>query len=303
VRCWRENVNETDVRTVIETPVGRQEGIDRKTPTSYSKIRIKGIIASPEEMKVATWRAERTDWRFDQETFDKVMTEWGDLGAPTMYMPRVTVQDLFINTMGVDQGIYAIYGWGEVVEDYFRALNESHMRLIDVINDSPIHIINFGDNLHDQTLSPPLYEQHVLPAYLERAEKLHSAGRFVHSHWDGDVKMLLPYARTSGLDGIEAITPKPQGDVTLEETKEALADEVFLIDGIPAVYFDEVFPEEKLIESVELILEMFAPKLILGISDEISSTGNIERICTVGRIIDNYNAAQAAKEASGAGRG
>ncbi len=40
------------------------------------------------------------------------------------------------------------------------------------------------------------------------------------------------------LDGIEAITPQPQGDVTLEEIKEALSDDMFLLDGIPAILFD-----------------------------------------------------------------
>jgi len=32
-----------------------------------------------------------------------------------------------------------------------------------------------------------------------------------------DVLGILPYAREGGLDGYEAITPKPQGDVTVEE--------------------------------------------------------------------------------------
>ena len=37
------------------------------------------------------------------------------------------------------------------------------------------------------------------------------------------------------------------------------------------------------------ILDLFAPNLILGISDEISSTGDIERIRLVGKIVDEYN--------------
>ena len=92
------------------------------------------------------------------------------------------------------------------------------------------------------------------------------------------------------MDGIEAITPVPQGDVTLEEMKEGLGDDMYLIDGIPAIYFDEIYPEEALVEWVHKILDMFAPNLVLGISDEISSTGDIERIRLVGKIVDEYNA-------------
>ena len=130
-----------------------------------------------------------------------------------------------------------------------------------------------------------------MPAYIERCDKLHSGGKWVCSHWDGNVKALLKYARTSGLDGIEAITPWPQGDVTLEEVKDALGDDIYLLDGIPAIYFDSTFSDEVLAECTEKVLKLFGPNLVLGISDEMSSQGDIERIRLVGRIVDDYNAA------------
>ncbi|MFW6007543.1 MAG: uroporphyrinogen decarboxylase family protein, partial [Halanaerobiales bacterium] len=159
---------------------------------------------------------------------------------------------------------------------------------IEVVNDSPIDIINFGDNIHAGTLSPGLFKKYVLPAYQKRNHQLHKADKFTSAHWDGDTKELLPYARETGLDGIEAITPKPQGDVTLEEVKQALGD-MFLLDGIAAVLFNETYEEKRLIEQSKKIIELFAPNLILGISDEISSQGVIDRIKTVGKIVDDYN--------------
>ena len=48
----------------------------------------------------------------------------------------------------------------------------------------------------------------------------------------------------------------------------------------------------------ERILDLFAPKLVLGISDEISSTGDIERIRLVGEIVDRYNASLPENEVS-----
>jgi len=215
----------------------------------------------------------------------------GDLGAPTVYIPRVTVQDLYLNKMGVENTIYALHDYADTVEAYFRALDDCHDRLIDVINASPIEIINFGDNLDCRTLSPDLFCKYVLGSYQRRCERLHRAGKFVHSHWDGDTKALLPYARETGLDGIEALTPQPQGDVTLEEIKAALGDELFLLDGIPALYFDDYYPVETLEQCVRRLIDLFAPKLVLGISDEMSSTGDIERVRVVGRIVDEYNKA------------
>ena len=284
-----------DVRLVeiVDTPVGSISMVRRSTPTSRPRIVEKRWIETPEDMRIATWALDNSGWAWDQESYERASSEWGNIGAPAMYMPRVNVQDLYINTMGVEAAVYALYEWGSVVDDYFRALHENHLRMIDVINRSPIMMVNFGDNLHCSTLSPDLYEKYVLPAYVERCDKLHSAGKFVSSHWDGDTKSLLKYARVSGLDGIEAVTPRPQGDVTLEEIKDALGDDVFLIDGIPAVLFDSIFPEEELVSCTHRIIKLFAPKLILGISDEISSTGDIERVRTVGKIVDDYNASKA----------
>ena len=291
VRTSQEPLSGTDVQTTIETPAGKQTCVTRKHVTNRRLEYLKWEIASEEEMRVGIWRTERVAWQWDQATYDRLWKEWGPLGLPTMYIPRVTVQDLYLNTMGLENAIFALNDYPDAVEAYFRALDDCHDRMIDVVNASPIEIVNFGDNVHCGTLSPKLFERYVLPSYHRRCERLHAAGKFVHAHWDGDTEALLPYARGTMLDGIEAITPVPQGDVTLEEIKQGLGDELFLIDGLPAIYFDEMFPLSVLEECTHRLIELFAPKLILGISDEISSTGDIDRIRVVGKIVDEYNAA------------
>jgi hypothetical protein len=232
----------------------------------------------PEVRDFPAWREERRTWSWDQAVYDRLLAQWRGLGAPTMYINRITIQKLIVVEMGAENTMYAVADYPAACERYFEAANLSDRRLIEVINASPLRLINFGDNLHCETLSPRLFEEFVLPAYLERTSALHAGGKWVCSHWDGKVKSLLKYAKVCGLDGIEAITPLPQGDVTLEETKEALGDEVFLIDGIPAIYFDNEFGEDELIACAEKVIDLFAPKLILGVSDEMSSRGEIERI-------------------------
>jgi len=283
------DLNETDVETLVETPVGKQIAVHRKSSNSPHRITLKWEVESLDELKVATWREEHATWEWDQEQYDAHMRACGDLGAPTIFMPRMNVQCLYIEKMGVEKGVYALFESPDEIEAFFEALEECHERLIDVINASPIEIINFGENVHAGTLSPDLFLRYHLPACRRRCDRLHAAGKFVCSHWDGDTRPLLPYVKETGLDGVEAITPRPQGDVTLEEIKAALGDEVFLMDGIPAIYFDDTYSEETLVECAERLIDLFAPKLVLGISDEISSTGDIERLRVVGRIADEYN--------------
>jgi hypothetical protein len=290
VRRREERLNATDVRTITETPVGRLLRVDRETPNSPRRIHVKWPIETEEELRVATWIEERTTWKWDAVRFEEAQRLVGDLGAPTVFLPRMTIQDLYVNQMGVEKAIYALHDFPVTVEAYFRAREESHDRLTEVVNASPIEIINLGENLHAGTLPPRLFAKYHLPACQRRCEKLHAAGKFVSAHWDGDCRAILPFARETGLDGIEAITPKPQGDVTLEEVREALGDRMWLLDGIPAVYFDRTFPEETLVECAKRVIELFAPRLVLGISDELSSTGDVERVRVVGKLVDEHNA-------------
>lgn len=283
------NPEEKRIEKIVETPVGSLRQIMKGNSSNYGSYHEKWPVENPEDLKVATWIEEHTDWVWNQEHYDKTYEEWGDLGLPSIFVPRITVQSLYLNIMGVQGGVYALIDYPSEVEKYFAALNESTMRMINGICKSPLEWINFGDNIHGSTLSPYFFEKYVLPVYQERCDVLRSAGKFTFAHWDGDTKPLLKYAKECGLDGIEAITPLPQGDVTVEEMKDALGDEVYLVDGIAAILFEETFPEEQLIEQVEKLIEAFAPKLVLGISDEMPSNGKIERIKLVGDIVDKYN--------------
>lgn len=289
VRFSRRDLSATEYELRWDTPVGSQRAVYRISRNSPWHEPLKWPISEESEMKVAAWREERARWWWDQATFDRVAAEWGRLGAPMMYILRTTIQHLYVSEMGVEAAIYALMDYPATCDRFFEALNLSQERLIQVINASPIRLINFGDNLHASTTSPELFEKYILPVYQRRCELLHAAGKFVCSHWDGDCRTLLPFAKETGLDAIEAITPKPQGDVTLEETKEALGD-MILMDGIPAVFFDETFSEQTLIDCVRRCIDLFAPNLILGVSDEVSSRGNIERVRLVGNIVDDYNA-------------
>jgi hypothetical protein len=289
VKITQNKLNETDKAITIHTPVGTQTAVHRQSVNSPHSITLKWEVESLEELKVATWREENVTWEWDQAQFDYWMHKAGDLGAPTIYMPRMNIQCLYLEKMGIEKGVYALYEWPEQIQLFFMKLEENHDRLINLINKSPIDLINFGENVHAGTLSPNLFVKYHLPACQRRCEKLHAAGKFIYAHWDGDTRALLSFVKESGLDGIEAITPQPQGDVTLEEVKDAFGEDLFLIDGLPAIYFDDLYSEEDLVECTHKIIDLFAPKLILGISDEISSSGDIERIRLVDYIVNEYN--------------
>ena len=286
----RIDIDEMSQKHVLHTPVGDLFTILRRNSSNPGHYSSKFQVETEEDLKILIWLEERRTYSFSQEIYDQLMEKVGDLGLPSQYVPRVNLQKLIVEAMGVEGTVYALADYPDTVEEYCKVVNESEKGYLKALADSPIEYVNFGDNIHCGVLPPYLFEKYVLPTYQSRNEFLHKYNKFTSAHWDGDVKTLLPYAKETGLDGIEALTPVPQGDVTIEEMKEALGDDLFVLDGIPAVFFDDVYPVEMLKECVDKLIKYFAPKLILGISDEMSSTGNIDRIKMVTEWVDDYNA-------------
>ena len=136
---------------------------------------------------------------------------------------------------------------------------------------------SYGENIHDQLLSPKYFERYLIPFYEKRSNQLRKVGIFTHIHIDGYFRSLLPYLKHLPFDGYEALTPKPQGDIELDELKEHIGDKV-LIDGIPAVMFIPPFTRDELMAMVERIVKLFHPRLILEASDEVPQGGGEEAI-------------------------
>jgi hypothetical protein len=97
---------------------------------------------------------------------------------------------------------------------------------------------------------------------------------------------MLPYLLESRLDGVEALTPDPMGDMTLEQIKDAVQDKMVVLDLIRAIDFLPNFPMGEMLDFVKKAIDMFAPKLILGVSDEISQVGEIEKIEAISELVD-----------------
>ena len=59
-----------------------------------------------------------------------------------------------------------------------------------------------------------------------------------------------------------------------------------VLDLLPAIDFLPNYPLKELLEFARRVTDMFAPRLILGISDEISQVGQIEKVEAISRLVD-----------------
>ena len=268
------------------TPVGSIES--HSISTSLAHHTKKFPVENRDDTRVMEYILRGRTYSFDYETYERNDILIGDRAAPMVFIPRVNLQRMFIDFMGFEGTLYALHDDKPMIDSLAKAIDESDEQLIDVLCESPVPIINYGDNVDHHFLKPETFEEYILPVYQHRSERFRAAGKFTHAHWDGSIKNLLRYARSTGLDGIEALTPIPQGDITIEEMKEALGDTMILLDGIPMTCFLPHEPIEELEAMTRKIIELFRPNLILGVSDEPSPVCDIERVRLVAEIVKEY---------------
>lgn len=281
----RHHFGETERATIHETPYG--DLTELRVPTVDRTWRVVRFpVKTVDELRALRWLYEHTTYHFSAENFRKGSDFMGERGEPQFWVPKSPYQALAQVWMRLEDLIYALADCPHVVEETMRAIDQSYDSLYEeIIASGMVRIVNFGENIHDSLFSPRYFEKYLIPFWEKRSGQLRKAGIFTHMHLDGYFRSLLPYLKHLPFDGLEALTPLPQGDVSLEEMGAHIGDKV-LLDGIPAIMFLPPFTREQLMEFVEKLVKIFHPRLIVGASDEVPEGGGEEAIERVRLIAD-----------------
>ncbi len=229
-----------------------------------------------DDLPALRWLLARRTICFNPDKFAVGVRYIGERGVAQFWVPKSPYFALAQQWMRYEDFVYALADHPQAIEDLMHIIDESYTPLYEQLTASGLlQVLNFGENIAMAYLSPRYFEQYLIPWYTKRSGQLRDAGIFTHIHIDGYFKPLLPYLAKLPFDGYEALTPLPQGDVTLEEIQAHIGDKV-LLDGIPAVLFLDHYPRERLQRCVEELVERFHPRLVLGISDELPEAGGDE---------------------------
>jgi hypothetical protein len=88
-------------------------------------------------------------------------------------------------------------------------------------------IIKLWDNLSIETMGPRLFRKHLVPFYEKVFEILEGTDKKLITHYDGKLKCIAEDIAKLPIDGIDSLTPPPEGDMTIAETRQAWPDKFF----------------------------------------------------------------------------
>ena len=274
----------------IHTPVGKLKTIHQESYGGVKSINRRIVefpVKTAADLKVLTYIVNNQQFRANPEVFRKAADNVGKRAEPTVFLSSSGFTELIKNYSGLTDTYYLLYDNPSEVEEYLEACDARDDRLITEALKLPCRIFNLGDHAIDEFTPPAILEKYLLPRWQHISSRLHRQNRYVHTHWDGNAKTILKFLKDTGLDGVEALPPVPMGNVTLEEIKEAVGNKMVVLDLLPAIHFMSHFTMKETVEFARRVIDMFAPKLIFGISDEISEVGEIEKVEAISKLVDD----------------
>lgn len=89
-----------------------------------------------------------------------------------------------------------------------------------------------------------------------------------HTRWNGCSRPCPPHLSQVNSDGIKPLTLSAQGELPVEETREAIGDKI-LLNAATAVLFWAKLCLREVQTCVRGLIEPYVPNLLLGIGHEV----------------------------------
>lgn len=279
------------ITSKVITPLGQIESTSQYLPDSFTSAYKSYYIKNPADLKVMQYIWTHREISPNYEEFERVDRFWDNAGIAFALSPISTsaLQTLITRWAGIITTVNLIIDAPALFKETIEIAQSADDEIFEVIANSPARIVEFPDNVSGQVTGKNLLTKYVLPYWKKRVNQLHSGGKLVGVHNDGGVRAALPVIIEAGFDFVEAITPEPVGDITLEEIKAISDGRIVVIGGLPGVLFSPLYPIEYFKKYIDDVLTFFSDEagFVLGSADQIPPDAELERICMVREIIDN----------------
>ena len=257
--------NIVESRSTWHTPAGPlSETLER---TGNASRRTEYLFKGPEDYAALLALIRGRRYQPTYEAFESAQRQMGEdvfLRCDIGTSPLVT---LMVHTMDVMTFGEEWLERRERVLEVMDALKENLRTIWKILADSPITLTNIGGNEIPEMVGPPRFKEHTIPLYNECAEALHAKGKLLGSHLDGNNRAWADALAACKLDLVEAFSPAPDTDMTLEEALNAWPDKILWINFPSSVHLEGVAKVRKTAEEY-VALARRTNRVIIGITED-----------------------------------
>lgn len=275
---------------IMKTPKGELTEIQQFLPISFSYGCVKHFVKTYDDL--IAFRSFLEDISFEpnygQAVYRKKVV--GDNGIILCYTPRSPFMEMVTTYIGIENLVYLLADFPDEMDEILQLMERKHDVAAQITIDSPAECIMIPENLSSEVVGEYYYKKYMRPYEKKWIEKIRIAGKYSFIHMDGTLKGLIRQVAETGFDVIEAVTPFPSGDLTMQEVAGIVPDSTIIWGGVPGIMFTPSVTDEEFVEHVKDVLSIMKkhPRFVLGVADQVPPDGMIERIAKVSEICDRY---------------
>jgi uroporphyrinogen-III decarboxylase len=288
VRDWNEGNRRF---REIGTPVGEVRECWEYIPASFTEGPVEHFLKSEDDLPAMKFIYENIRFEPDYDFAHERLKQVGEQGIVLCYLPKSP----FMHLVALEAGIESVTLLAMLNPDGFSELLLIMKKAFDqaarIAVDSPAEVLMIPENLSSEMVGPQFFESYMREYQEEWVREIKKAGKFSFIHIDGTLRGLLREEASTGFSVLEALTPKPSGDMDFREVA-ALANnpDSILWGGIPGVCFTNHISDEEFDKHVCQVIEVMRaePRYVLGVADQVPPDGLESRVRRVGELVDRY---------------
>lgn len=257
---------------------------------SYSWGITKHLVENADDLKVYCDMLEQTRFATDYVLADQRYRTVKDNGVVLCYTPKSPLMRLIALESGVENFTYMLLDEESTILDCLQRMEKKFDEAAALAVASPAECIMIPENITSECVKPfyPLMEGY----HRKWTAKIRNAGKYSFVHQDGTVRGLIgELSKRSGFDVIEAVTPKPVGDVDLEEARELVNPDTIIWGGIPGGFFrEDSVSDTEFEDHVRRCIQIMtqSPRYVLGVADQVVPGSSQRRIQKVRELVDHW---------------
>ncbi len=275
---------------LLTTPVGTLREESTFLPDSCCEGIVKHMVETEADLDVLLYALEHR--RLEPENlhdYAKRRELWARYdGLPCLGLPRSPLPALAYEWAGLQNMVMLMLDCEDKVLRSLDLMEAQEAPISDAVCRLAPPLVHFPDNLSSDNLTG-YYDSQMRSRHEARLRHLHAAGVKAAVHLDGTVAGLLPKLVASGFDAVEALTPRPAGDVDAAAMRAlAGSDRTILWGGVPGVMFAPPYTWDDMRRHVERVLELWKGQpFVLGVADQVPPDGDIGFVKRIAEMVQH----------------
>lgn len=230
------------------------------------------LIKKPDDYEILACALEGTKFKANDQHFIESENKLGNNGITIgqigpIGIGRTPFQAIQIDFAGLERFSIDIALQEPRLINLIELMNEQMINAIKCTLLSKAAHIKLWENLSIETMGPNLFRKHLVPLYKRMFEVLAGGNKKIHVHYDGKLNAIKNDIAQIPFDGIDSLTPAPEGDMEIKEARVVWSDKFFWIN--PSLSWFQK-SDQQLLNNINKIIEDAGPsRFCLMISEDV----------------------------------